>query len=64
MLNVVQLCLVANNILSMRLKRKPRFSPSCGRSCVKMADRFADLSKSDLRSNDKTITELGYRKIQ
>ena len=31
---------------------------------LKRADRFADLSKSDLRSNDKTITELGYRKIQ
>ena len=26
---------------------KPRFSPSSHRSCVKMADRFADLSESD-----------------
>ena len=46
---------------------KPRFSPSCDRSCVKMADRFASrgysLKKQTRWSNDKTIIELGYRKI-
>ena len=40
MRNALQLCLAANNILHMR-KRKPCFSSSCDRSCVKMADRFA-----------------------
>ena len=47
--------------------RKPCFSPSCDRSCVKMADRFASrgysLKKQTRWSNDKTIIELGYRKI-
>ena len=36
--NTVQLCLAANNILLMR---KGTRSPSCDRSCVKMADRLA-----------------------
>ena len=31
-------CLAANNILRMR-KRNHAFSPSCDRSCVKMADK-------------------------
>ena len=35
-------CLAANNILRMR-KRNHAFSPSCDRSRVKMADRFASL---------------------
>ena len=46
---------------------KPRFSPSCDRSCVKMADRFAprrySLKNRLVLSCDKTIIELGYRKI-
>ena len=45
----------------------PCFSPSWDRSCVKMADRFASRGyslKKQLRwSNDKTVVELGYRKI-
>ena len=41
--NVVQLCLVANNILL-----KPRFSPSCDHSCVKMAAFRKYLSENKL----------------
>ena len=47
---------------------KPRFPPSCDRSCVKklMADCFASRRyslKKTWWSNDKTIIELGYRNI-
>ena len=60
MCNAVQQCLAAD-------KRKPCFSPSCDRSCVKMADGFASqgysLKKQTWWSNDETIIELGYRKI-
>ena len=53
-------------ILHIR-KRKPCFSPSCDRSCVKMADGFTSrgysLKKQTRCLNDKTIIELGYRKI-
>ena len=38
-------------------------SPSCDHSCVKMADCFTDLSKSDLWSNNNKNNKLGYRKI-
>ena len=34
---------------------KPRFSPCCDRSCVKMADSFADLSR---RKDDRMIKQL------
>ena len=44
MCNVVQLCLAAYNILLMHAYMKPRISPSCDRSCVKMADRFQSVS--------------------
>ena len=48
-------------------KIKPSFSPSCDCCCAKMADHFASrrysLKKQTLRSNDKTIIELGYCKI-
>ena len=40
-----------------------RFSLSCDHSCVKMADHFANNQKKTRSSNDKTIIELGYRKI-
>ena len=40
---------------------KPRNSPSCDRSCVKMADRFQSIEKQTWWSNDETIVELGYR---
>ena len=56
----VQLCLAANNIL---LTRKWSNSPSYGRSCVKMADRFQSTEKQTQWANDKTIVELGYRKV-
>ena len=58
MRNVVQLCLAANNILRMR-KRNDAFSPSCDRSCVKMADRFASRGYS-LKNNfgDRMIKQL------
>ena len=52
---------------------KPLFSPSWDLSRVKVADRFAGLSETieeDIywkqtrwSPNDKTIIELGYRKI-
>ena len=47
MRNLVQLCLAVSNILLMREMRemremKPRFPPSCDRSCVKMACLFAN----------------------
>ena len=38
-------------------------SPSCDHSCVKMADCFTDLSKSDLWSNNNKNNKLGYGKI-
>ena len=38
-------------------------SPSCDHSCVKMADCFTDLSKSDLWSNNNKNNKLSYRKI-
>ena len=38
-------------------------SPSCDHSCVKMADCFTDLSKSDLWSNNNKNNKLGYHKI-
>ena len=44
MCNVVQLCLAAYNILLMHAYMKPRISPSCDCSCVKMADRFQSVS--------------------
>ena len=34
---------------------KPPFSPCCDRSCVKMADSFADLSR---RKDDRMIKQL------
>ena len=47
---------------------KARFSAPCGRSSVKMADRFTDISESDFHlkqtqwPNDKTIIELDLAK--
>ena len=66
MCNVVQLCLAAYNILLMHAYMKPRISPSCDRSCVKMADRFQSVSlfikKKTRLSNDKAVIDFGYRK--
>ena len=45
MRNVIQLFLAADTILLMR-KWNHAFFPSCDRSCVKMADRFASRSYS------------------
>ena len=49
------------------VKETVLFSFLCDRSCVKMADPFASkgysLQKQTQWSNDKTIIELGYRKI-
>ena len=52
MRNVVQLCLAANKILLMRKRNRAflRFSPSCDRSRVKMADRFTSRGYS-LKTN-------------
>ena len=63
MRNIIQLCLAANNVLLLR-KWHHTFS-SCDRSYVKMADCFASrrYSLKTRWSNDKTINELGYRKI-
>ena len=67
MRNAVQLCLAANNILHMHKGNWHCFSPSCDRSCMKMADHFThqgySLKKQTQWSNDKTIIELGYHKI-
>ena len=64
--NAVQPSLAANNILHM-CKGNRAFLLFCDRSCVKMADSFASrgysLKKQTRWSNDKTIIELGYRKI-
>ena len=65
MCNAVQL-FSCNYILHMR-KGNRAFISSCDRSWVKMADRFGSrgysLKKQTRWSNDKTIIELGYRKI-
>ena len=54
MRNVVQLCLVTNNIL-------PRFSPSCDRSCVEMAERFASRRYSlKNKLGDRMMKQLVY----
>ena len=62
MRNTVQLCLAANNILHM-CKGNRAFLLLA----IALADRFASrgyLAKKQTRwSNDKTIIELGYRKI-
>ena len=51
-------------LYSAHVWMKPRFlDPSCDHSCVKMADCFTDLSKSDLWSNNNKNNKLGYRKI-
>ena len=53
MRNVVQLA-ASNNLLMREMREmKPRFSPSCDRSCVKMACLFANNLKS-----------LGHRMIK
>ena len=41
----VQLCLTANIKYSAHAQMKSRNSPSCDRSCVKMADRFQSIEK-------------------
>ena len=48
---------------SAHAQKKPRFSPSCDCSCVKMASEDIHWKKQIRWSNDKTIIELGYRKI-
>ena len=62
MRNTVQLCLAANNILHMRKGNRAFLLLA-----IALADRFASrgyLVKKQTRwSNDKTIIELGYRKI-
>ena len=62
MRSVIQLYLAANYILLM-CEWNHANSPSCDHSCVKMADCFTDLSKSDLWSNNNKNNKLGYRKI-
>ena len=60
MCNVVQLCLAASKILLMR-KWKHAFLHSRDRSCVKMADRFAGVSRRYSLKNklgDQMIKQL------
>ena len=65
MCNAVQQCLAANNILLMCKGNHAFLLLAIAR--VKMADCFASqgysLKKQTRWSNDKTIIELGYRKI-
>ena len=67
-------CSMSSNYAWLRLiifcscvKTKPRFSPSSGRSCVKNGRLLCFLKifikKQTWWLNDKTIIELGYRKI-
>jgi len=42
---------------------KPRFSPSRGRSCVKMADRFADISESDFHLFKNKLSERMIKQL-
>ena len=57
--NVAQLCLAVNIIIILFMRKETR---SCNRSCVKMGAKWKIFIKKQT-PNDKTIIELGYRKL-